>query len=143
MVNNGGMSSDLAIDLGTQETVNLEFKRSATDRDAIRKAVCALANDLCGRGGGDLLIGVENDGVPTGDVDASDAALLALTDIRNEGQILDRPSMTVERATFAGRPIVRVHVGASHTPRVRFKQVVYVRPGPTTRRATARTTSVR
>lgn len=126
------MSSDLATELGTQETVNLEFKRSAADRHAIRKAICALAN-----GGGDLLVGVEKDGTPTDDVDTSDDALLALTNVRDEGRILDRPSMTVERATYAGKPIVRIRVGASHIPPVRCDQVVYVRPGPTTRRASA------
>jgi ATP-dependent DNA helicase RecG len=76
------MSADLAQDLGSQETEVLEFKREASDRRAIRKAICALANDLPGHGGGDLLIGVNKDGSPTGGVDTSDEALLALTNIQ-------------------------------------------------------------
>lgn len=51
------MSIDLASLLGTQETAGLEFKREATGRNAIRKAICALANDLPRLGGGDLIIG--------------------------------------------------------------------------------------
>ncbi len=56
------MSTDLAHVLGMQETASLEFKREATDRQAIRKAICALANDLSGIGGGSLLIGVDSRG---------------------------------------------------------------------------------
>ncbi|WP_322780668.1 hypothetical protein [Frankia sp. Cas4] len=46
------MGTDRATTLGTQETANLEFKREARDRNAIREAICALANDLPGLGGG-------------------------------------------------------------------------------------------
>ncbi|WP_370943582.1 ATP-binding protein [Amycolatopsis sp. cg5] len=130
------MSKDLAELLGTQETVNLEFKQSGKDRDKLRKAICALANDLGHKGVGHLLIGVNDKGQPVDDVDVSDRELLRLTDLRDEGQILDRPSMTVESAIFAGRPIVHIEVKASSTPPVRFKGITWVRPGPTTREAT-------
>lgn len=94
-----------------------------------------MANDLPGKGGGDILIGVNDDGTPSDDVDTSDRALLALTDLRDDGRILDRPSFTVEAGIFRGRPVVHLHVEASATPPVRFDGVVWVRPGPTTRRA--------
>jgi len=58
----GQVTDDLAQDLGGQETATLEWKREATDRHALRKAICALANDLTGAGGGVLLIGVAKDG---------------------------------------------------------------------------------
>lgn len=74
---------DLADLLGTRETPALEFERIAKREgrrgDAIAKAVCAMANDLPGRGGGDILIGVEDDGTPAEGVDTGDEALLALT----------------------------------------------------------------
>lgn len=130
------MTADLAQTLGMQETATLEFKRSAGDRRAIRKAICALANDLPGGGGGDLLVGVDDGGHPTGETDTSDQALLALTNIRDEGTILDRPSLVVTAETFGGAPVVRVRVRASRTPPVRYDGVAYVRPGPSTRRAT-------
>jgi len=128
------MATDLAETLGTQETANLEFKREAKDRNAIREAICALANDLNGDGGGVLLVGVDKSGNPVA-VDTSDDALLSLVNIRDEGRILDRPSMTVNRAIYKGEPVVMVKVAASRTPPVRFDNVVWVRPGPSTRRA--------
>jgi ATP-dependent DNA helicase RecG len=126
--------SDASISLGRQETATLEFKREPSDRHALRKAICALANDLPGAGGGVLLIGVAADGTPH-PVDTSDGALLAVTELRDGGKILDRPSLVVSAATFAGEPVIRVDVTASASPPVRLDGVVYVRPGPTTRRA--------
>ncbi len=97
-----GNEVDLADTLGTCETPALEFKRTAKREgrrgDAIGNAVCAMANDLVGKGGGDILIGVADDGTPLDDVDAGDRALLALTDLRDDGRILDRPSFTVQAA---------------------------------------------
>lgn len=63
------MDGDLANLLGTQETTCLEFKRSAKDVSAILEVICAFANDLPRRGGGDLLIGVDKMGNPLSDVD--------------------------------------------------------------------------
>ncbi|PWR09940.1 transcriptional regulator [Micromonospora acroterricola] len=131
------MSNDLAALLGTQETAVLEFKREAKDRNAIRKAICALANDLPRLGGGDLLIGVDKHGQPVMGLDTSDEALLTFTSIRDEGRILDRPSMVVTREPYQGEQVIRIRVNASHTPPVRFDNVVYVRPGPSTRTASS------
>ncbi|MFV2021184.1 ATP-binding protein [Micromonospora sp. LOL_023] len=130
------MNSDLATLLGTKETAILEFKRDATDRNALRKAICALANDLPGTGGGHLIIGVDDSGKPVGGLDVSDAALLKVTEYRDQGLILDRPSMVVTAEKFGGENVILVKVNASRTPPVRFDNVVYVRPGPSTRRAT-------
>lgn len=129
------MRGDLAATLGRQETASLEFKSDAKDRDALRRAICALANDLCGAGDGDLLIGVDKHGEPVDGVDVSDQALLALTDLRDDARILDRPSLTVEAALYAGKQVVRIHVRASAVPPVRFDGRAWVRPGPTTRKA--------
>ena len=94
-----------------------------------------MANDLCGAGGGDILVGVDDKGRPLDGVDVSDTTLLALTDLRDDGRILDRPSFTVQPAVYQGKPVVRIHVNASHTTPVRFEGVIWVRPGPTTRKA--------
>ncbi len=131
-----GMTVDLADELGDKESTVLEFKLSASNRDKIGQAICALANDLCGRGGGDLLIGVDDHGEPVLILDTTDRELLRLTEYRDSGQILDRPSMTVEVVTYKNRPVIRIHVNASTTPPVRYDGVVWVRPGPTTRKAT-------
>lgn len=131
-----GMTQDLATSLGRQETATLEFKREATNRDAIREAICALANDLTGAGGGVLLVGVTKEGRPHA-TDTSDDALLAITNLRDDGRILDRPSMVVTVAVYDGSPVVRVDVSASTSPPVRVNGIVWVRPGPSTRRAGA------
>jgi ATP-dependent DNA helicase RecG len=129
------MQPDLAVELGTVETATLEFKSSARDRDKIGKAICALANDLPNSGGGDLLVGVNDDGTPTGNVDVSDSALRTFTEYRDGGRILDRPSIVVSSAMYQSEHIIRIHVDAAIAPPVRFDGVAYVRPGPTTRRA--------
>ncbi|MEV4469891.1 ATP-binding protein [Nonomuraea sp. NPDC049504] len=130
------MPTDLFDLLGDRESAVLEFKESQRDKDKIGQAICALANDLSGQGGGDLLIGVKDSGLPLATVDASDRALLQLNDLRDSGLILDRPSISVDRASFKGQTVIRVRVRASATPPVRHKGIVWVRPGPTTRRAT-------
>jgi ATP-dependent DNA helicase RecG len=129
------MTTDLAALVGTQETTTLEFKESATNRDRIAEVICAFANDLAGRGGGHVLIGVADDGRPVRGVNTSDKELLKLTELRDDGRILDRPSMTVEAAIYAGEPVIHIRVEASATPPVRFNGIVWVRPGPTTRHA--------
>jgi ATP-dependent DNA helicase RecG len=134
-----GVTDDLADILGTQETPWLEFKDYSNVRNRlneIAKQVCALANDLANHGFGDLLIGVGDDGTASGTVDASDTTLLALTDLRDNGKILDRPSMTVQVGTYQGQPVIHVHVEASASPPVRYEGRVWVRPGPTLREAT-------
>ncbi|MBS2961929.1 ATP-binding protein [Actinocrinis puniceicyclus] len=133
-------SVDLALALGTVETATLEFKvaaKSASTREKIGQAICAMANDLTAAGGGDILVGVDDNGNPADDVDTSDGALRAFADFRDDGRILDRPGLTVNIATYKTKPVVRLHVNASAAPPVRFNNVVYVRPGPTTRKAHA------
>jgi ATP-dependent DNA helicase RecG len=133
-------SQDLAEVLGTVESATLEFKESAKSertRQKIGQSICAFANDLVGADGGDLLIGVGDGGEPVSNLDCSDRALLQLTDFRDDGRILDRPNLTVEPAVYKGVPVIRMHVAASAAPPIRFENIVYVRPGPTTRRAHA------
>ncbi len=132
----GVAGTDLAALLGRQESAVLEFKQQPDGREGIRRAICALANDLGGRGGGDLVIGVDKMGDGFG-TDVSDDALLKITGIRNEGKILDLPSMVVESAVWDAKPVIRVRVTAAATPPVRLDGVAWVRPGPQTVRASA------
>lgn len=126
---------DLADELGREERDDVEWKRDAEDRDVLRKAVCALANDLPERGSGRLLIGVRKDGTPTG-LTVDDDLLLRVTNIRDEAHVLPRPVMVVEKATFTGADCVQVTVEAARMRPVRFDGVVWVRVGTSTRRAT-------
>lgn len=126
--------ADLADDLGREERDNVEWKREVDDRALLRKAICALANDLPGRGLGHLLVGVEDDGTPAGLV-VDDALILKATNIRDEAAILPRPVIAVEKAVFAGSQCLHITVETSRQRPVRFDGVVWVRVGTSTRRA--------
>lgn len=126
---------DLATVLGRQERPNLEFKSDLKARNQIRRAIGALSNDLGRHGTGHLLIGVGKSGQPVA-VDTSDEALLSVANIRNEGTILPLPIMSVDVGTFAGASCIVVRVEPSPQPPVQVEGIVYVRPGPTTRKAT-------
>jgi ATP-dependent DNA helicase RecG len=128
--------ADLADELGREARDGVEWKRDGHDRDMLRKAVCALANDLPERGVGHLLVGVRNDGTPTG-LTVDDDLILQVTNIRDEARVLPRPVMAVEKAIFAGGECVHVRVEAAGMRPVRFDGVVWVRVGTSTRRATS------
>jgi ATP-dependent DNA helicase RecG len=129
-------SEDLATTLGLRETATLEFTSNASNRHKIGQAICALANDLTNNGGGSVLIGVNDDGSVADRVDDSDRALRMLTDFRDDGRMLPRPSLTVESAIFRGKKVIRIKVESASAPPVMFDRIAYVRPGPTTRKAT-------
>jgi ATP-dependent DNA helicase RecG len=129
------MLGDLAERLGRRERDDLEFKRSASDRHPLREAICALSNDLPGRSTGHLLIGVEDDGTPTG-IAVDDRSLRDIAAFRDDGRILPAPVLSVEEGRFDGRACIHVTVSASPSPPMRYDGRVYVRVGPTTRQAT-------
>jgi ATP-dependent DNA helicase RecG len=127
--------TDLADDVGRDERDDVEWKRNANERDLLRKAICALANDLPERGRGHLLIGVDNDGTCAG-LDVDDALILKVTNLRDEARILPRPVISVRKAEFAGCDCAHVTVEPSRLRPVRFDGVTWVRVGTSTRRAT-------
>lgn len=127
--------AELTDHLGRDERPNLEFKQNASDRDHIGRAIGALSNDLGSHGVGHLLIGVDKHGKAVS-IDVSDEALLQVANIRNEGKVLPLPVMTVDRANFDQVPCIVVRIDPSPHPPVAVDGVVWVRPGPTTRRAT-------
>ncbi len=129
------MTGDLALTIGRQEADNIEFKSAVVDRDKICKAICALANDLPGRGEGYLVIGVADNGTSLG-LAVTDDVLLAVRNFRNDGRLLPRPTFHVERAEYAGLPCVLVTVPAAISPPVSFDGRVFVPVGPSTQVAT-------
>lgn len=129
------MTPDLADVLGAEERDDVEWKRDAENRDLLRKAVCALANDLPERGRGHLVVGVQSDGSPTG-LTVDDDLLLRLTNIRDEAKVLPRPIITVAKATFAGAECVHVTVEPARMRPVRLDGTAWVRVGTSSRRAT-------
>ncbi|TVS00406.1 MAG: transcriptional regulator, partial [Rhodospirillales bacterium] len=118
------------------ESDRVERKRSAGDRKVIRRQVCALANDLAGHGTpGAILIGVEDDGRCVG-LEITDKLLRDLAQVRDDGNILPLPSLTVEKRTLGDGDIVLITVHPSVAPPVRFNGRVWVKVGPTVRQTT-------
>lgn len=117
------------------ESDRVERKASLADRDKIRQAICAFANDLPGYGQpGVLFIGVQDDGSCAG-LTITDELLRTLADMRSDGNIVPFPALTVQKRVLAGCEVAVVLVMPSDDPPVRYQGRIWVRVGP--RRAVA------
>jgi ATP-dependent DNA helicase RecG len=124
----------LAADL---ESDRIERKSSlaSSAKDKVGQAICALANDLPGRGiPGIVMIGVDDGGRPTG-LPITDRLLQELAAFRSDGNILPLPVLTVEKRALRGVDIAVVEVAPAIDPPVRYYGQVWIRVGP--RRAIA------
>jgi ATP-dependent DNA helicase RecG len=130
-----GTAEALLADL---ESEQVERKASLSDKDKVCQAICALANDLAGRGEtGFVFLGADNrTGKPTG-LDVTDRLLLELADARDSGKLQPQPALSIEKVALAGGQVVAVSVLPSASPPVRYDGRVWVRIGPSTRQATA------
>lgn len=117
------------------ESDRVERKESSADGDKIRQAICAFANDLSGHNlPGVLFVGVDDQGTPTG-LPITDQLLQNLASMRNDGNILPLPALSVQKRHLSGHDVAVVMVQPADAPPVRYKGVVWVRVGP--RRAVA------
>ncbi len=122
---------------GDLESDRVERKASLSDRDKIRQAICAFANDLPNNGlPGIIFIGVNNDGTCS-NLPITDELLRTLSDMRSDGNILPFPTMTVQKKTVKGCEIAAVEVQPSYHPPVRYNGRVWIRVGPRRAIATA------
>ena len=117
------------------ESDRVECKRSASDLDRIREAVCAFANDLPDhRKPGVFIVGIDDDGT-CANTPIDDALLKKLAHIRDDGSVTPFPTMAVRAARVSGCPVAVVVVEPSKNPPVRARGRVWIRVGP--RRAIA------
>jgi ATP-dependent DNA helicase RecG len=117
------------------ESDRVERTVSTKDREKFAEAVCAFANDMPGhRTPGYLLIGVDDDGQPSG-IDVTDALLQQLAGLRSDGNILPIPAISVAKFVLNGAAVAVVEVQPHDLPPVRYKGRVWIRVGP--RRAIA------
>lgn len=122
----------LLVDL---ESDRVERKESISEKNKIRQAICAFANDMPNhRQPGVLFIGVKDNG-ECANLAITDELLRTLSDIRSDGNILPMPTITVEKLTLNACTMAVVIVEPSYDPPVRFNGRVWIRVGP--RRATA------
>ncbi len=123
-----GMMADL-------ESDRVVRKSSLSDRDKIRQAICAFANDLPGHDRpGVVFVGVHDNGT-CAHLSITDDLLLTLADMRSDGNILPFPIMTVQKRSLQGCDVAVLEVQPSHNPPVRYNGRTWIRVGP--RRATA------
>jgi ATP-dependent DNA helicase RecG len=114
----------------------VERKASGADRSGIRRNLCAFANDLPSHGRpGVILIGVMDEG-ECASLAISDELMRTLAQMRDDGNILPLPSITVERRVLDGCEIVAIVVEPSLDPPVRYQGRIWVKVGPTVRQAT-------
>jgi ATP-dependent DNA helicase RecG len=126
---------DLETLLLTGESDRAERKRSASDLDRIREAVCAFANDLPDRREpGVVFVGIEDDG-SCARLAITDELLKTLGQIRDDGNLTPFPTMEVRRAQVARCSVAVVIVQPSENPPVRCRGRAWIRVGP--RRAIA------
>jgi len=116
------------------EGERLERKESLT-ADRVREAICAFANDLPGSGlPGVIAVGIDDGGTPVGLL-VDDQLLLALSNMRDDGNIVPFPSMEVRKIDVHGSAVAVAIVEPSSSPPVAFRGRVWIRVGP--RRAIA------
>ena len=131
--------ADLLALLREGESDHVEFKESLAGSApaAIREAICAFANDLPGHNKpGVIFVGVRDNGTTTG-LPITDTLLRQLVDMKNDGNIVPPPSMTVEKRSLNGQDVAIVKVLPSDSPPVRCKGAIQVRVGPRRSVATA------
>ncbi|MDR2605172.1 MAG: putative DNA binding domain-containing protein [Desulfovibrio sp.] len=127
---------DLRLLIADMESARVERTLTATKKDKLGEAVCAFANDISGEGKpGCILVGVADDGTIEG-THVDDALLRSLAELRNDGSVLPKPSLQVEKREIDGKQIIVVSVMPSIFPPVRYKGIVWIRTGPTRSRAT-------
>lgn len=127
---------DIASLLADIESFRVERTESLNDTDKFCKAICAFANDIPGSGlPGYLFIGVKRDGSPSG-ARIDEGLLASIASHRNNGQIIPVPDYHVFKTTHRGKDIAVAEVQPSNLPPVRYRQVVYIRVGPSTAIAT-------
>lgn len=131
------MLDDAALEtlLTDGESDRVEFKASHRDRNKIAEAICAFANDMPDHGrAGVVFIGVNDDGT-CACLDLTNEVLSGLAALRDEGNILPLPSMTVQKRVLKGCEVVVIEVQPADDPPVRFRGHTMIRVGP--RRAIA------
>ncbi|MBN8729185.1 MAG: putative DNA binding domain-containing protein [Acidobacteria bacterium] len=114
------------------ESDRVERKRSAGDSEALKRAICSLANDMPGHNApGVLFVGIEDDGTCAG-LTVNDELLKRISNMCSDGAILPKPSCRVQRHVFSGCSLAVVVVDPALAPPVRFNGRIFVRMGPTT-----------
>ena len=118
-----------------QESDRVERTVSKSKTDKFGEAICAFANDFRNHGlPGYLLIGVDDDGRVSG-IAVTDQMLRNLSALASNVNLEPLPAIAVQRYTLPEGEVVIIEVTPSDLPPVRYKGRVWIRIGPSRRRA--------
>jgi ATP-dependent DNA helicase RecG len=120
----------LRVLLSDLESDRVERTSSIKNTDKFCQAICAFANDVPNhRDPGYLLIGVEDNGKPSG-LQITNDFLSSLGAIRSSGNVLPQPAMSVEKYVLPEGEVAVVTVLPADLPPVRYKGRIHIRVGP-------------
>ncbi len=121
--------------IADHESDRVELTGTTSDTDKFARAICAFANDLPNhRQPGYLLIGVDDEKRLSG-LTVDDPLLRRLAELRSNVNIEPLPVITVQKHTLPEGDVAVVQVMPSDLPPVRYKGTVWIRTGPSQRRA--------
>lgn len=136
--------SELLALMSDLESDRVERTVSTNDTTKFREAICAFSNDFPNhRQPGFLLIGVHDKAAKACGLAATDDLLRNLAGLRQDGEILPSPGMSVYPVTLTdgSGDVVVIEVHPSDLPPVRYRGRVWIRVGP--RKAVANETEER
>jgi ATP-dependent DNA helicase RecG len=125
--------SDLLNLMSDLESDRVERTISTTDSTKFREAICAFSNDFTNhRQPGFLLIGVHDKTGKASGLTATDELLRNLAGLRQDGEILPSPGMSVNKIVLSdgSGDVVVVEVHPSDLPPVQYRGRVWIRIGP-------------
>ncbi len=121
--------------IAAHESERVELTVSTNDTDKFAQAVCAFANDFPNhRRPGYILIGVDDRKQVSG-LTVDDLLLRRLGDLRSNVNIEPLPAITVQKLTLPQGDVAIIEVMPSDLPPVRYKGTIWIRTGPSRRRA--------
>jgi ATP-dependent DNA helicase RecG len=113
------------------ESDRIERTISTNNTDKFCEAICAFSNDFPNhKKNGYLIIGVDDKTGKAVGLNITDAILKNLSGIRDDGNILPKPAISVQKYTIEGGDIAVVEVFPSFFPPVRYRGRVWIRNGP-------------
>lgn len=118
------------------ESDRAERKASGRFVDAIRRAICAFANDLPNHNEPGVVFVGENDDGSCAGLPITDQLLNELGGYGKDGTIHPFPAIVVQKRTISSCELAIIEVDPSKDTPVRYKGDVWVRIGPSTRTAT-------
>ncbi len=128
-------TNELCALIEDHESDRVELTVSKTNTDKFGEAICAFANDFPNNARpGYLIIGVDDHGTVSAET-VSDELLQHLGNLRSNVNIEPLPVMTVQKHLLPEGEVAVVEVLPSDLPPVRYKGVVWIRVGPSRRRA--------